>query len=325
MRPAAPTVCRFVAEHRERFGVAPICRALKYYGIQIAPRTYYAWLNRGPSKRELWETTITEILAGYYEPDERGRRKPESLYGAVKMWAHLQRQGIPVARCTVERLMRRHGWQGVRRTRKIRTTIPDHAAGRAPDLVDRQFGVEAPNLLFVADFTYVRVRSGFVYVAFVIDAFAGTIVGWDVTAKPNAEMVERALHDALETRRRQGHPVAPGAVHHSDAGVQYTSILFGTQLTESGISPSIGSVGDAYDNALAETTIGLFKTECIRPGSPFHDGLDTIGEVELATAGWVHWFNTSRLMHRLGRRPPIEVEAEHYDQKSPATEAEAHT
>ncbi len=241
------------------------------------------------------------------------------------MWAHLQRQGIPAARCTIERLMRRHGWQGVVRTRRVRTTIPDHGARRAQDLVDRQFRVGAPNLLFVADFTYVRVRSGFVYVAFVIDAFAGTIVGWDVTARPNAAMVERALQDALETRRRQGRPVAAGAVHHSDAGVQYTSVLLGNQLAEAGIHPSIGSVGDAYDNALAETTIGLFKTECIRPGSPFHDGLDTIGEVELATAAWVHWFNTSRLMHRLGRRPPLEAEAEHYDQKTAATTAALRT
>lgn len=315
MRPATAVVCGFIVEHRERFGVAPICRALKqHYGIKIAPRTYYAWLGRGPSKRALWETTITEILAGYYEPDEHGRRPPESLYGAVKMWAHLQRQGIEVARCTVERLMRRHGWQGVRRTRKVRTTIASPDAVRAPDLVDRQFAVEAPNRLLVADFTYVRVRSGFVYTAFVIDAFAGTIVGWQVASNATAELVETALVDAVETRGRQGHRIEAGAVHHSDAGVQYTSISFGHQLHEAGLEPSIGSVGDAYDNALAETTIGLYKTECIRPGSPFHTGLDSLTDVEAATANWVHWYNTSRLMHRLGRRPPLEAEADYYDQ-----------
>jgi putative transposase len=257
---------------------------------------------------------VTEILAGCYEPDEHGRRRPESLYGATKMWAHLQRLGIPVARCTVERLMRRNGWRGVVRTKKVRTTISDRAGSRAADLVDRCFAATAPNQLLVADFTYVRIFGGFVYTAFVIDAFAGTIVGWDVTATANAAMVERALADGLELRRRQGHPIQPGAVHHSDAGSQYTSIAFGTQLLQAEIRPSIGSVGDAYDNALAETTIGLYKIECIRAGSPFHAGLADIGDVELATAEWVHWYNTTRLMHRLGRRPPVEAEAQYYAQ-----------
>lgn len=255
---------------------------------------------------------MAEILADFYEPDEYGRRKPESLYGATKMWAHLNRLGIPVARCTVERLMRSNGWRGVVRTKKVHTTIPDRSAGRAADLVDRCFTAAAPSRLLVADFTYVRVRSGFVYAAFVIDAFAGMIVGWDVSATANAAMVERALADGLDFRRRRGQPIQPGAVHHSDAGSQYTSIAFGTQLVEAEIQPSIGSVGDAYDNALAETTIGLYKIECIRTGSPFHTGLADIGAVELATAEWVHWYNTSRLMHRLSRRPPQEAEAEYY-------------
>lgn len=289
MRPATALVCTFIAEHRERFGVAPICRALKLYDVQIAPRTFFAWLVRGPSRRALWEATITEVLAGYYQPDQKGRRKPESLYGATKMWAHLRRAGIPVARCTVEGLMRRHGWHGVTRAKKVRTTVSDPDAQRARDLVDRCFTASAPNQLLVADFTYVPIRAGvgrFVYTAFVVDAFAGTILGWDVTATANTAMVERALGDAVETRRRQGHPITAGAVHHSDAGVQYTSIAFGHQLAEAEITPSIGSVGDAYDNALAETTIGLYKTECIRAGSPFHDGLADLGDVELATAEW---------------------------------------
>jgi len=164
----------------------------------------------------LWETTITEILAGYYEPDEHGHRRPESLYGAVKMWAHLRRQGFEVARCTVERLMRANGWSGVLRTRKVRTTVPHSGADRAPDLVDRTFGVPAPNTLFVADFTYVRVRSGFVFTAFVVDAYAGVILGWDVAGSAHAVMVERALADALETRKRQNRRIPKGAVHHSD-------------------------------------------------------------------------------------------------------------
>lgn len=312
MRPATRLVCEFIAEHKQTFGVVPICRALQLIGVQIAPRTYYAWLRRGPSRRALWETAITEILAGYYEPDGHGRRKPESLYGSLKMWAHLHRQGIKVARCTVERLMRRHGWQGARRGRRVRTTVPDAAAGRYPDLVDRKFAVAAPNQLFVADFTYVRTAAGFAYTAFVIDAFAGTIVGWDVTTSPDAEMVTRALADALQLRHRQGRPVQAGAIHHSDAGTQYTSISFGNHLREDQITPSIGSVADAYDNALAETTIGLYKTECVAPGSPFHDGLRNRADVELATADWVHWFNTSRIMHRLGRITPFEAEQAHY-------------
>lgn len=284
----------------------------RHYDVQIAPRSYYAWRGRGPSKRALWDTTIIEILAGIYEPDEDGRRPPESLYGAEKMWAHLQRQQIPVARCTVERLMRIHGWQGVTRTRKVRTTIKDPAAGRAADLVDRHFTAPAPNQLLVADFTYVPIPARFVYTAFTIDAFAGAILGWDVAATANAAMVERALADAVETRRRQGRPIRPGAIHHSDAGTQYTSIAFGQRLVDAEIRPSIGSVGDAYDNALAETTIGLYKTECVRPESPFDNGLANLGDVEVATAAWVHWYNTSRLMHRLGRRPPREAEEQHY-------------
>jgi putative transposase len=189
----------------------------QHYDVQIAPRSYYAWRGRGLSKRALWDTTITEILAGIYEPDERGRRPPESLCGATKMWAHLQRQQIPVARCTVERLMGIHGWQGVLRTRQVRTTITDPAAARAKDLVDRDFTAAAPNLLLVADFTYVSIPSRFVYTAFVIDAFAGVIPGWQVSDAANAKMVEQTLADAVETRRRQGHPIQPGAVHHSDS------------------------------------------------------------------------------------------------------------
>jgi putative transposase len=284
------------------------------HGLRIAPRTYYAWLSRGPSRRALWELTITEILSGYYEPDECGRRRPECLYGAAKMWAHLNREGIPVARCTVERVMRARGWRGVTRRRRVRTTIASGAA-KAPDLVNRHFTVDAPNQLFVADFTYVPLPGrGFVYTALVIDAFAGKIAGWHVTNRADATMVARALADAVETQQRQGHPIQPGAIHHSDAGCQYTSLVFGQHLVQAGIEPSIGSIGDAYDNALAETTIGLYKTECTPAGSPFHTGLHTLAEVEAATAAWVHWYNTSRLMHRLGRRPPAEAEAEYYAQ-----------
>jgi len=210
----------FIAENKDRFGVAPICRVLTEHGVQIAPRTFYAWASRAPSKRSLWDAAITEVLAGFYQPDEHGRRKPESLYGSVKMWAHLQRQGCPVAKSTVERLMRRNGWQGVRRQKSIRTTISDPAAERAPDLVDRQFRVPTPNALLVADFTYVKLVTGvFVYVAFVIDAYAGAIIGWEAASVKQTRFVESAIRQAAALRARQGHRI-DGAIHHSDAGSQ---------------------------------------------------------------------------------------------------------
>ncbi|MCX0272892.1 IS3 family transposase [Nocardia zapadnayensis] len=313
-RSATPIICAFIAEHRARFGVAPICRALTAHGCKIAPRTFHAWNRRAPSKRALWDTTITAVLAGYYEPDSRGRRQPESLYGAAKMWAYLQRQGIEVARCTVERLMRANGWKGVVRAKKVRTTVSDPAAVRAPDLVDRQFRVPAPNVLVVADFTYVRLASGvFVYTAFVIDAFAGRIVGWECSTSKQTAFVESAIRQAAALRARQGRPWTGSTIHHSDAGSQYTSVKLGETLALSGLRPSIGSVGDAYDNALAETTIGLYKTEAVREDSPFRRGpLNRVADVELLTADWVGWFNKSRLMHRLGRTPPVEYEADYY-------------
>lgn len=287
---------------------------LTEHGCKIAPRTFYAWLARPPSARALWDMVVTEVLAGFYEPDEHGRRAPESLYGATKMWAHLHRQGIGVARCTVERLMRVNGWQGVTRRKKVRTTIADPAAARAADLVKRQFRVPAPNMLLVADFTYVRLVSGvFVYTAFAIDAYAGRIVGWTCSASKEDRFVRRAIRHAARLRSGQGNPLLGNTIHHSDAGSQYTSVRFGETLSLSGLIPSVGTVGDAFDNALAETTIGLYKTEAVRADSPFRRGpLRRLVDVELLTADWVHWYNTDRLMHRLGRIPPIEYEDIYY-------------
>ncbi len=307
-------ICRFIAEHRDQFGVVPICRVLTEHGCTIAPRTFYAWLARPLSKRALWDATITAVLASYYvERDEHGRRKPESLYGSLKMWAHLQRQGIEVARCTVERLMRVNGWRGTTRTKRVRTTIAEPSAPRPPDLVDRNFRVDRPDALYVADFTYVRMVPCFAYTAFVIDAFAGTIVGWEVSTSKETAFVERAVNQACMLRSMQGNPLRERTIHHSDAGSQYTALRFGETLFLQELRPSIGSVGDAYDNALAETTIGLYKAECVADDSPFRKGpLRTIGDVEEATAAWVHWYNTGRLMHRLGRIPPAEYEAKYY-------------
>lgn len=292
----------------------PVCRALSLHGIQIAPRTYWAYLSHAPSKRELWDAVVTEIMAGIYEEDENGRRAPESMYGTLKMWDYLRRQGIPVARCTVERLKDQNGWKGRTRSRRVRTTIPDPAAARAPDLVNRQFRAQRPGQLHVADFTYVPLTSGrFAYTAFVIDAYAGLIPGWECSASKQTGFIESALIQAGEYRRRKGQVIAPDAIHHSDAGSQYTSIHFAETLLIEGLRPSIGTVGDAYDNALAETTIGLYKTECTRDDSPFRCGpLETVSDVEQITSQWVHWYNTARLMHRLGRRPPAEAEQEYW-------------
>ena len=322
-----PLICQFIASRRQEYGVAPICRALSVLGVPIAPRTYRAHLARPPSKRALWDAAITEVLAGYYEPDEQERRPPECLYGATKMWAYLNREGIEVARCTVERLMRANGWRGTTRGRKVRTTVADPAATRAPDLVNRQFHAAAPALLHVADFTYVPLAGGgFGYTAFVIDAYAGLIPGWECSTSKHTDFVEAAIRQAVAYRRRQGHPLGEGAIHHSDAGSQYTALHFGQTLFLEGLTPSIGSVGDAYDNALAETTIGLYKTECIRDGSPFRRGpIHTLADLEEITSAWVHWYNTRRLMHRLGRIPPAEAEAAYYAVTDAATPAASHT
>ena len=215
---------------------------LTEHGAKIAPRTFYAWLARPPSARALWDTVITEVLAGYYEPTAHGRRKPESLYGAVKMWAHLQRQGIEVARCTVERLMRANGWQGATRRRKVRTTIVDPAAARAADLVKRQFQVPAPSRLLVADFTYVRLTSGaFVYTAFVIDAYSGRIVGWTCSASKEDRFVRRAIRHAAHLRSNEGNPLSGNTIHHSDAGSQGGFNWSSQHLDDGGVVwPSVG-------------------------------------------------------------------------------------
>jgi putative transposase len=295
VRPATPLICQFITDHKDRFGVAPICQALSAHGVPIAPRTYWAAVARPPSRRQLWDTAVTEILAGVYEPGPDGRRPPESLYGSLKMWAHLHRQGVPVARCTIERLMRAHRWRGISRATKVRTTVPDPAAARAPDLVNRNFTASRPDALHVADFTYVPMVSGFGYTALVIDAFAGLIVGWECSTSKETAFVERAIRQAAAYRRGQGRPLTGQTIHHSDAGSN-TAVRFGETLLLAGLLPSIGSVGDAYDNALAETTVGLYKTECIRHSSPFRSGpIRTLADLEEITSAWVHWYNTSRL------------------------------
>jgi transposase InsO family protein len=230
-----------------------------------------------------------------------------SVYGVRKVWRQLGREGTVVARCTVARLMRAMGLQGVVRGRKVRTTIPDTAAACPLDRVNRQFKAPRPNALWVSDFTYVATWAGFVYVAFVIDAFARRIVGWRVSRTAQAGFVLDALEQALHERR----PVrGAGLVHHSDRGGQYVSIRYTERLAEAGIEPSVGSVGDSYDNALAETVNGLFKTEVIRRRGPWR----SLEAVEFATLEWVDWFNNRRLLEPIGNIPPAEAEARYYTQ-----------
>jgi len=290
----------FIDEHREAHGVEPICRVLP-----IAPSSYreHVARRRSPARRPpraRRDETLKVEVRRVFEENYR-------VYGARKVWRQLGREGVEVARCTVERLMRELGLEGAVRGRKVRTTVSDRAAPCPLDRVNRQFRAPAPNRLWVSDFTYVATWAGFVYVAFVIDAFARRIVGWRVSRTAHAGFVLDALEQALHERR----PVRDGGlVHHSDRGVQYVSIKYTERLAEAGIEPSVGSVGDSYDNALAETINGLYKAEVIHRRGPWR-GIET---VEFATLEWVDWFNNRRLLQPIGNIPPAEAEARYHAQ-----------
>jgi putative transposase len=290
----------FIAAHRACHGVEPICRVLP-----IAPSTYRAHAARraDPGKlppRTRRDAALKIEIGRVYEANFR-------VYGVRKVWRQLGREGIVVARCTVARLMRTMGLQGVVRGKTVRTTI-SHAAAPCPlDRVNRQFRAPRPNALWVSDFTYVATWVGFVYVAFVIDAFARRIVGWRVSRTAHAGFVLDALEQALHERR----PVRGGGlVHHSDRGVQYVSIKYTERLAKAGIEPSVGSIGDSYDNALAETINGLYKAEVIHRRGPWR----SFAAVEFATLEWVDWFNNRRLLEPIGHLPPAEAEATYYAQ-----------
>ena len=282
----------FIDAHRAEYGVEPICAELP-----IAPSTYYAHKARQAEPGRLPPRVVRD--AALCTAIQRVWEENFRVYGARKVWKQLRREGCPVARCTVERLMGRLGLQGVVRGRRCRTTIPAELAERPLDRVQRQFTATRPNQLWVADLTYVASWVGFVYVAFVIDVFARRIVGWRVTRSLATELVLDALEQALHARR-----AGQGLIHHSDRGCQYLSIRYTERLAEAGIEASVGSVGDSYDNALAETVIGLFKTEVIRPRGPWR----TLDAVEYATLEWVDWFNNRRLLESIGHVPPAEYE-----------------
>jgi putative transposase len=303
---------RSIDEHRHdlcegrEFGVEPICRGLSEHGCQIAPSTYWAAHTRPDSARVVRDR---ELIAQI----ERIHAENYGVYGVRKVWKQLHREGTEVGRCRVERPMRQAGLHGAVRGATTRTTRPDRAAARPEDLVERQFAAQRPNQLWVVDSTYVATWSGFVYVAFCIDVFARMITGWGSSRSMSTDLVLDALEMGIWQRQRAGHS-NQGLVHHSDAGSQYTSIGYTERLAEAGAKPSIGSVGDSYDNAMAESILGLFKTEVIRRRGPWR-GLD---DVEIATLEWVDWFNNRRLLQAIGHRPPAEHEATYYSQNQPS-------
>jgi putative transposase len=288
----------FIDEHRAVYGVEPICKVLP-----IAPSTYHehAAKRRDPARRSERAKRDEVLKVEVQRVFEENFR----VYGVRKVWRQLKREGFEVARCTVARLMRALGLEGIVRGKIIRTTMSDKAAPCPLDRVNRQFCAPEPNVLWVSDFTYVATWSGFVYVAFVIDAYARRIVGWRVSRSAHAGFVLDALEQALHARR----PVRGGGlVHHSDRGVQYVSIKYTERLAQAGIEPSVGSVGDSYDNALAESVIGLFKAEVIHRRGAWR----SFEAVEFATLEWVDWFNHRRLLEPIGNIPPAEAEARYY-------------
>jgi putative transposase len=295
----------FIDQHRHTYGVEPICRVLP-----IAPSTYFRRKARqvDPSKRsaraqrdDVLKAIIRRIWTEHHE-----------VYGPRKVWKQMGREGLHAARCRVRRLMRELGLAGAVRGRAWTTTTqPDPAADRPSDLVDRRFLATRPNQLWVADFTYVATWRGFVYVAFVIDVFARRIVGWRVSASLRTDFVLDALDQAIYDRCGED---LGDLIHHSDHGSQYLAMRYTERLVDAGIEPSVGSRGDSYDNALAESVIGLFKTEVIRRLGPWRH----LEAVEFATLDWVDWFNTRRLLEPIGYVPPAEYEARYYDQAAVA-------
>jgi transposase InsO family protein len=297
----------YIDSNKEKYGVESICKVLP-----IAPSTYYDHKDkqRNPDKRSSRakrDEHLKDDIQRVWEDNFR-------VYGVRKIWRQLNREDIGVARCTVERLMKIQGLRGVVRGRRIKTTFPSRLAERPLDLVNRDFKVTRPNALWVADLTYVATWRGFVYVAFVIDAFARRIVGWRVSTSLHTDIALDALEQALHDRRIGEQDQL---IHHSDRGVQYVAIRYADRLADVGIDPSVGSVGDSYDNALAETINGLYKTELIRQKGPWRG----IEAVEFATLEWVDWYNNRRLMEAIGNVPPAELETEYYEQQRSAKAA----
>jgi len=291
----------FISAHRERWGIEPICRTL-----QVAPSTYYAAASHTPSARQVVDDQLKLEIA-------RIHRDNFGVYGIEKVWHELKREGKKVGRDRVARLMDELELEGIVRGKRKRTTVPAEVGARPADLVERKFTATAPNQLWIADITYVSTWRGFCYVAFVIDVFSRCIVGWRVSTSLHTELALDALEMAIWTRRRHD---LKGLIHHSDRGVQYLSIRYTERLSEAGAMASVGSRGDSYDNAMAESINGLYKAEVIHQQGPWWSR----EPVELATASWVHWWNHKRLHSAIGDIPPAEYESLYYHQQE-ATEA----
>jgi putative transposase len=300
-------IVEYIDQYRHEFGVEPICRTLTAAGTQIAPSTYYAFKTRPPSKRALRdEELLVEI--------HRVHAANFGVYGAKKVHAQLRREGVVIARCTVERLMRGAGLRGVSRAKGPRTTIPGRGPDNRPDLVERDFTATAPNQLWVADITYCRTFAGWVYAAFVIDVFSRRVVGWQLSKSLRTDLALDALEMGIWTRDHAGQAVS-GLTHHSDKGVQYVAIRYTERLAEAGAAASVGSTGDSYDNALAEAFNSLFKAELVRNRGPWKN----IDDLEIATAEYIDWFNHRRLHGEIGMIPPVELEdTYHHNHPAPA-------
>ena len=302
-------IIAYIDAHRDEFGVEPICGVLTEHGCKIAPSTYHASKTRPVSARAIRDAAMMQVLMVLWVTNRK-------VYGAHKLWKAARRAGHDIGRDQVARLMRELDIRGVsRRRKKVFTTVADPDAVRAPDLVNRNFNPDRPDALWVTDLTYVPTRSGMAYVCFIVDAFSRRIVGWTVASNMKTQMVLDAVEMA---RRSRGSRRLVGLVTHSDAGSQFTSVRFTERLDEIGARPSIGTVADSYDNALAETTNGLYKTECVY--GPDATGWEDVDELELATLSWVHWFNQDRLHSHCNDIPPAEFEAAFYaDQQTAPT------
>jgi len=304
----------FIDVHRERFGVEPICDVLRAHGVGIAPNTYHVARNRPPSTRSMRDEQLKIEIQRVFDENL-------FVYGADKIWTQLNREGIRVARCTVERLMRQLGLSGARRGKAFTvTTTTDERLERPPDLVDRAFKAPAPNRLWVADLTYVKTHSGWVYVAFVVDVFSRMVVGWQASRSLRSDLAIDALEMAVWNRQRAGDDLDQ-LIHHSDMGVQYLSIAYSERLAENDIVASVGSKGDSYDNALVESFNGLYKWELIYPQGPWRD----LDDIEFATMTYVDWFNHRRLHGEITNdasyTTPADAEADYYRQTTTAPEA----
>src|SRR5699024_7009920 len=302
VRPPTEVIAAFIDENKHRWGIEPICQVLRQdLGISIAPSTYYAFKNRPISARARRDAELKERIMAIHT------HRRNKVYGIRKIHAELTRTFGPVARCTVERLCQELGIRGVVRGKFPRTTKPGPETKRPADLVKRDFTASEPNRLWVADLTFVPTEAGFVYVAFVLDVFSRMIVGWQTSTRMYTDLALDALNMGVWSRKRAGHNVA-GLTHHSDRGVQYRALRYTQALAEAEAVASVGSVGDSYDNAMAEALNSLYKYELIFTDGPW-SGRD---DVEAATAEWVHWFNTERLHSMLGYQTPTEIETAHY-------------